>query len=414
VFCEEADDMPDRVAPRRGIATDEMRRHNLRAVLDRIHLGGPATRSELARITGLNRSTIRDLVAELVELGVVTEGSGSTSGGRGRPSAVASARPLGAVVVAAELEVDFTSVATIGLGGHIFERVVAPNQTASTSPEQVLETLTALAIPMMERLPRDRRLVGVGVAAAGLVRRRDSSISSSPNRGWTDVPLGEMVAARLEIGRVRVANEADAGALAEFRRGAARDASNAVYVSGEVGLGVGVIVDGRPMAGESGFAGEMGHTVINPAGRTCRCGSTGCWETEVGEEALARRAGFAWGAGRQHLAAEVLRRAHAGDREVLDALREVGRWLGLGVGNLVNIFNPEVIVFGGFYHPIFPFLEPWIVDAGSTAALAAPWRACAIRRSELGSDSRLVGAAEIVFADVLSDPSAIDADRPAR
>lgn len=398
--------MSEAVSGRRGIATDEMRRHNLRAVLTRVHDTGAASRSELAALTGLNRSTIGDLVGELAAMGYLREDSGTTSGGRGRPSAVAQARPLGAVVLAVELEVDYTSVATIGLGGHVFDRAVAANPTPAAPPPIVVDHLAQLATPLLQALPRDHRLVGVGAAAAGLVRRRDGVVVNSPNRGWVDVPLGELISERFDLERVRVINEADAGVLAEFRRGGGGE-SNLVYVSGEVGVGLGLIQDGRAMTGESGYAGEAGHTVIRPGGFECRCGSRGCWETEVGEEALARHAGLPWDDGRQHLGDEVLRRAHAGDRSVLDALREVGRWLGIGVGNLVNIFNPEAVVFGGFYFPIYPFLEPWISEGASESALDAPWESCVIRRTELGADARMVGAAELVFGDVLDDPLAV-------
>jgi predicted NBD/HSP70 family sugar kinase len=160
------------------------------------------------------------------------------------------------------------------------------------------------------------------------------------------------------------------------------------------------------MTGTVGYAGEAGHSVINPQGRPCRCGSTGCWETEVGEEALARHAEIPIGDGRQQVIEEVLARAHRGDQGVFKAFREVGRWLGLGVGNLVNIFNPDLVVFGGFYHPIYPFLEQWINEGAERSALDAPWRHCEIVRSELGSDARVIGAAELVLADVIADPSA--------
>ena len=162
---------------------------------------------------------------------------------------------------------------------------------------------------------------------------------------------------------MRVANEADVSALGEYRRGVARQARHVIYMSGEIGLGLGVIHDGSRCSGLAGYAGEAGHTVINPDGRQCRCGATGCWETEVGEEAFARRAGIPWGGVRQELIDELLRRAHAGDPHVFETFREVGRWLGIGVGNLINIFNPELIVFGGFYYSLYPFLEQPVIEA---------------------------------------------------
>ena len=107
------------------------------------------------------------------------------------------------------------------------------------------------------------------------------------------------------------------------------------------------------------------------------------------------------------LTTEVLRRAHVGDRAALAALREVGHWLGVGVGNLVNVFNPDLIVFGGFYSSIYSFLEPWVLEAAEAAALSVAWDACTIGRSDLGSDARLIGASELVFADVIADPASV-------
>jgi predicted NBD/HSP70 family sugar kinase len=401
--------MPAHTTGNRGIAAEELRRHNLSAVLDRVHLARSISRSELATQTGLNRSTIGDLLGELTELGLVIEDSRTTSRSPGRPSAVARARAAGAVVLSAELEVDFTAVATIGLGGHIFDKAKVANPDGATgSPEQIIDVLAELAAPLLASLPANHRLVGVGIAAAGLVRREDGFLSDSPNRGWKNAPLAEMIAQSLGVARVRVANEADVGALAEFRRGAARHARHVIYISGEVGVGLGIIDDGKPMTGAAGYAGEAGHTVINPDGVTCRCGSVGCWETEVGEEALARRAGILWpDAARQQLIDEVLVRAHAGDPQVFNAFREVGRWLGIGVGNVINTFNPDLIVFGGFYHPLYPFLEQPMVEAARRVALLAPWESCRMCRSQLGLEARLVGAAELVFAEVIANPLAV-------
>lgn len=399
---------PGRQAANRGVATEQLRRHNLSAVLERLHLSGPCSRSELAAQTGLNRSTIRDLIGLLVELGLVSEDSGTTSGGPGRPSAVAQINPAGAVAISVDLQVDYTALATIGLGGHIFGQVRVANPPEPYAPEDIVAELERLALRVTAQLPPRHTLVGVGAAVAGVVRRDDGFLHVSPNHGWFDVPLGSMIAAALGVDRVLMANEADAGALAEQRRGAARGVRHLIHVSGEVGVGVGIIHNGHPMLGTAGYAGEAGHNVVNPAGRSCRCGSTGCWETEVGEEALARHAGIPEAAGRQGVIDEILRRAHSGDPEVYAAFRAIGSWLGLGVGNLINTFNPELVTFGGFYHHLYPFLEQPINEGAQRAAMSAPWNACTITRGELGVDARLIGAAELVFSQVIANPSRLE------
>lgn len=401
--------IPEIAGRRRGVSAEELRRHNLAAVLDCLHVTGPMSRSELAGHTGLNRSTIRDLVGELSSLGLVAEDRGTTRHGPGRPSSVATPRPEGAVVLAAELEVDSMAVATVGLGGHIFDEVRIPTPQGSRSPAGVVGELAQLGRPLIESLPPGHRLVGVGVAVAGVVRRQDGFVHVAPNLGWSNVPLRGMISEKLGIARVMMANEADLGALAEHRRGAGRSQRHLIYVAGEVGVGIGVIYDGKPMLGAAGYAGEAGHNMVNPAGRACRCGSVGCWETEVGEEALARHAGISEAEARAGLVAEIVRRAHSGDTRAFAALGEVGRWLGIGIGNLINTFNPDLVVIGGFFDQLYPWLEPAMFRAAQQMALTAPWMTCSIRRSELGADAALMGAAELVFAEVIANPSALPA-----
>ena len=146
--------------------------------------------------------------------------------------------------------------------------------------------------------------------------------------------------------------------------------------------------------------------LINPAGRPCRCGSRGCWETEAGEEALARRAGLADTVGLT-LLDQVVAQARAGDPSTLEALSETGRWLGLGVGNLINMFNPDLVVLGGIHHELFPFLDDAVVEAAEQVALDAPTEGVSIVRGEIGVDAALMGAAELALSGVISDPASV-------
>jgi predicted NBD/HSP70 family sugar kinase len=395
----------DTSGPRRGVASDELRRHNLSTVLDRLHIARELTRSQLAEQTGLNRSTIRDLIGELTRLDLVVEGRGTTASGPGRPSSVARVQPTGAVVLAVEMEVDFMAIATVGLGGHIFEKVKVAHSTGLQTPSEMVRHLTTLSTPLLEALPSVHTLAGVGVAVAGVVRRQDGFVHVSPNLGWNNVPLAGMISAELGMNRVMMANEADLAALAEFRRATDGGSRHLIFVAGEVGVGIGIIYDGKPMLGTAGYAGEAGHTMVNPDGRRCRCGAIGCWETEVGEEALARLAGISMDTARAGLIDEVLRRAHSGDPEIFKALNELGRWLGVGIGNLINTFNPDSVVIGGFFRELYPFLEPSVNEAAQEMALSAPWLSATIRRSEVGSDAALIGASELVFAEVTANPT---------
>ena len=356
-----------------GAGAEQMRRRNLSTLLGHVHLSGPTSRSKLAALTGLNRSTIADLVGELAALGLVVERRAPKSAGPGRPSPVVAANPEGAVVLAIEVAVDSIAVATIGLGGHVYNRVRIDRPRGRFSPSETVEDAVKLAEPLLASVPVDHHFAGVGVAVVGLTRRADGFVHLAPNLGWRDVPLGDMLAARLGLDvPISVANEADLAALSEHRRGVSPGVANLLFVSGEVGIGVGVILGGRPGLGAAGYAGEAGHTLVNPAGVRCRCGATGCWETEAGEGALLRLAGPAVGTGGRVSIDHTIALAEGGDAQVRAAIDTVGRWLGVGIADLVNLFNPELVVLGGMYGRLHPLLRDALEDGLRSRVLAAP------------------------------------------
>jgi predicted NBD/HSP70 family sugar kinase len=221
-----------------------------------------------------------------------------------------------------------------------------------------------------------------------------------------------MLTARLGLDiPVAVGNDANLGALAECRRGVAVSRADIIYLAGEIGVGTGVISRGRALTGAGGYAGEAGHMVVNPRGRRCRCGARGCWETEIGEEALLTAAGRPGGGG--HAAVlDVLCAAANGHRAEARAVRSVGGWLGLGVGNLVNLFDPEMVIFGGVLRHVFPAVEPIVRRHLAAVALAAPREHLDLVVPGLGEDSVLLGAAELAFTPLLDDPLATLAARP--
>lgn len=394
------------------MGAEELRRHNLGSILEHLHLSGPTSRSELTSVTELNRSTVGDLIGELGSLGLVEVRPGSRSSGPGRPSPIVAIRPESTAALAIEVSVDSVGVATVGLGGHIYNEVRVSRPRGRLSPDVTVSDLTKLAAPLLDALPSDAPyFAGVGVAVAGLVRRSNGVVRLSPNLGWRDVPLAEMLTRSLGLGdrTILVANEADMGALAEHRRGRRPGVRHLLYVSGEVGLGTGIILNGEDMLGTSGYAGEVGHTLINPDGIACRCGSIGCWETEAGEAALLRHVGLEVSETETDVLDSIAQRAKHGDQAVLDALDQVGTWLGLGVGNLINTFNPELVVMGGLYHRFYQFLETTMMAAVELRALEAPLENATIAPSALGIDAPLIGAAEMVLSKVLADPAGVAA-----
>ena len=389
-----------------GQRSETVRRSNLSAIVRELHEHGPLTRSELVARTGLTRSAIRGLIGELATAELVVEERAAPVGTPGRPSPVVSASPDRAVVLALEIAVDSLAAAAVGLGGEVFDLVRVDRPQGHVSVDAIAADLAELATSVLERSGSRDSLVGVGVAVVGVVRRIDGLVSTAPNLGWRDVPLGERLGRALELPvPLSVANEADLGALAEHRRGAAVNADEVLFISGEVGVGGGIIVDGRPLTGAAGYAGEVGHIPINPSGVACRCGSVGCWETEVGAWALLRRAGHPPGGGRHEVDA-VVREAETGSPSALAALDETGRWLGIGLAGLINVFNPELVVLGGLFGRIQPFVQRTLDDALSRSALEAPRRLVRIVPATLGVDAPLLGAAELAFEPLLVDPAA--------
>jgi predicted NBD/HSP70 family sugar kinase len=388
-----------------GQRSETVRRANLATLVRELHLRGPHTRSDLVAHTGLSRSAIRALVSELVAGDLVVEGRATPLGTPGRPSPVVRPIPEGAAVLALEIAVNSLAVALVGYGGHVFELIRVDRPEGHTTVDRIAHDLRELAATVRSRHASIDPLVGTGVAIVGLVRLTDGRVAMAPNLGWTDVPLGERLAATLGVtGPISVANDANLIAVAEARRGAAVGEDDVLFISGEVGVGGGIIVDGRPLTGVAGYAGEVGHIQVNPAGLPCGCGSVGCWETEIGANALLRRAGRPPNSGRAEVET-ILRRAEAGSPVELQATIDVATWVGFGLASMVNIFNPRLIVLGGLLGRMHPLMATTIDAQLDRLALGAPRAQVRIVPATLGVDAPLLGAAELAFEPLLTDPA---------
>ena len=389
-----------------GQRSETVRRANLSAIVRELHAAGPLSRSDLVARTGLTRSAIRGLIGELVAADLVSERRAAPQGTPGRPSPLVRLNPERAVVLALDIAVDSLAVALVGLGGRVFDLERIDRPRGHTSVDDIAADLAELADLIRARRPSRDALIGVGVAVVGVVRRSDGFVSMAPNLGWRDVPLGERLTQVLDTSApVFVANDADLGALVEHRRGAAMDCDHVLFISGEYGVGGGLIIDGKPLTGVAGYGGEVGHMPVNPSGTACRCGSVGCWETEVGEAALLRLAGRAPGGGRGEVDA-VLREAEAGSPAALSALDQIGRWIGVGLAGFVNLLNPQLVVLGGVFGRMHPYVARTLEEELDRRALAAPRRLVRIVPATLGADAPLLGAAELALEPLLDDPAA--------
>lgn len=392
--------------PEVRLAQEEIRRLNVGTLLRHVHLGGSVSRTALAERMRLNRSTIMALTAELTAAGLVREELPADTGRAGRPSLVVRPESDRVYVLAFDVAVDRLVAARVTLGGVMLDRREAVRPRAGADLDRVVEVLARFGRRLHRAAPPASVCVGVGASYCGMIRPGDGMVRFGPDMGWVDQAFGSELGRRLGLGLpVSVGNEAHLGALAEQQRGAGVGFQNLIYLHGDVGVGGGIIVGGKLLDGDGGYGCELGHMVVNPYnGRPCGCGSYGCLEAEVGERALldaARRPAEL--SGRDAVRA-VVNDAERGDPVAQDALRHVGDWLGIGVANLINLFNPGIVIFGGMLREMYPGAASQVRARIAANVLPVARERVRLHTSALGDDATLVGAAELGFSELLANP----------
>jgi predicted NBD/HSP70 family sugar kinase len=375
------------------------RRANLSLVLSLVHQHQRVSRSELARLTGLNRSTIGSLIATLARTNLVRESAPGPSSTIGRPSPIVQATDE-VVALALHPEIDAVTIGVVAMGGEVLHKVRHPTPEAPCARE-VVDIFVAEWEAMRPDLERRHRVVGLGVAVPGLTRSDEGVVTYAPHLGWRDEPLARTLSEATDL-PVRAANDASLGATAELIFGSGRGVLDLIYANGgPSGVGGGVITRGHPRSGASGYAGELGHTLVNSRGARCHCGAVGCLETEVSLERLQDLVGLRGADIETVERALVAHPSAEADRE-LDRQADA---LGASLRNAVNAFNPARIVLGGFLATLSRLRPDRLADAVTSRALRGPDRDVVIVEAVLGADLLMIGAAELAFADVLADPT---------
>lgn len=367
---------------------------NLSTILRRVHRAGPASRAELTRETGLNRSTISGLVSELVERGLVLEVEPRSTKQVGRPSPVVQASST-VVAIAIVPEIDAVTMALVTFDRQVLRRVRFETETIPTVVEAV-EIADRLLGELREDLTPEHRIAGIGVAVPGLVRAADGCVRWAPHLGWRDEPLGELLEEATGF-PVLAANDANLGARAENLFGAAIDATHMLYMNGgPSGIGGGIIVNGELVNGAEGYAGEFGHNRV--AAPPDSDATEGELEQSVSQQRLLSVLGM------RSASLDELEAALVAD-ERAEVRAEVHRQLGIlsvGVRNMINILNPEKVVLGGFLGALFDLESDYFLDLLASHTLQPPWESVTVVRAELGSDLLLIGAAELVFDGIVA------------
>jgi predicted NBD/HSP70 family sugar kinase len=366
-----------------AVSVSDVRRHHLAVVLGRLLRDGPRSRAELSRATGLTKATVSALVADLLARGLVTE-TAAPSGAMGRPATRVAAEGSSVVSLGMQIEVDHVSACVVDLTGNlrVLERRRQDNRTCGTGA--VLARLAEVTSAVLAgSIDSERRVVGAGVAVPGLVEPLSGEVLVAPNLAWSQLELSGL-AGRLGLRsgiEVVVDNEANLAALAELDRWDPEVPPSFVHVSGGVGVGAGIVVEGHLLRGVHGFGGEIGHLVVDPDGRRCACGARGCLETVVGAE-----------------------RSASTDERARALVRAL-----IGV---VHLLDPAAIVLGGSFAGDDE-LAQLVAQQLHEETLAGRSRPCRVRASALGADAALLGAARRGLEGVLADPTTIPTRRVA-
>ncbi|MEV0613793.1 ROK family transcriptional regulator [Nonomuraea sp. NPDC050404] len=365
-----------------------MRARNLAVVLATIQRSGPHTRATLSERTGLTKTTVSSLVGDLLEAGVVSESGAVRGGERGRPGVAVSLSGRRVAALGLEVNIDYLAACVVDLTRTVRLRRVRPADNRNSDPAEILERLRDLVKEVTAEAEADGlRVIGAALAVPGTVE--GGVLRSAPHLGWRDVRVSDLVELPFEID-----NEANLAALGELWFGAREP--DFLYVSGEIGIGAGLVVEGAVFRGTFGLAGELGHVVVVPDGPLCRCGGRGCLEVYAGQDALL---------GELASMGELVARLESGDRRAMEACERAGHALGVALTSAVHLLDPGRIVLGGIFAPLFRWLEE-PVSQGLRARLGQMrGTPPALVVSGTGGDAAVLGAAGSVIQRIIADPA---------
>jgi predicted NBD/HSP70 family sugar kinase len=365
-----------------------IRTQNLGLVLRQIATTPGQSRAQLATATGLTRTTISALVDELIDRGLIAEQTPGR-GARGRPASPLALNPQGPAGLGIEINVDYLAGCIVDLTGAVRAHRTVPADNRGRSPRVGLRRAATLARQLIDEVGLP--IAGVTVALPGLVDA-DGTLRRAPNLPtWQGTRCATRLSELLEL-PVSVDNEANLAALAQLWHDSAL--TDFVLVSGEIGVGAGLVMDGRLFRGVRGLAGELGHVVVHPDGPACGCGANGCLEQFAGQEALLRRAGLPD-------VAALVTRAASGDVRTGGALAEAGRALGVALADLINTVDVPTVVLGGLYARLGEWLVAPIRAELDRRVISASWAPPTVLISALGTDAAVRGAAGIAVTRIL-------------
>ncbi|GAA1865219.1 ROK family protein [Asanoa iriomotensis] len=372
-----------------------VRAHNLALVLRQVAAADrPPSRADVAASTGLTRATVSALVDDLVGGGLLAEVGPAPRSGAGRPATGLVLHGYGPAGLGLEINVDYLAGCVVDLTGTVRHRAVLHGDQRPLAPDAVLAAVADLGARLRaEARAAGRTVAGAALAVPGLVSGT-GLVHRAPNLAWHEVDAaGVLATGPLGDLPLTIDNEANLAALAELHAGGP---DSFVYVSGEIGIGAGIVLHRDLFRGARGWSGELGHVCVRPDGPLCRCGALGCLEQYAGQEALLRD----------------LPPGEAGLARLRDdaALAEgrlpaAGRSLGVALAGVVNMLDVGTVVLGGIFGPLTPWLAPAVEAELARRVLTAAWAPMTVRASALGPAAAAVGAAGAVVRDILAEPA---------
>ena len=389
-------------SPHSGATNQNLRAHNLSLALRHILANpGAINRAGIAAQTGISRATMSRLVDELIATGLVEESDDKLpTGGRGRPTSVLS--PASGTVIALGLQVNISVLGAylVDLSGNVLARETLEGDFSGSDPQATLRKLARMGRRVLrEGREEGTTFLGSALALPGLVS--GDTLVTAPNLGWKNIPFKELTHPLHDLHVTLIANEADlaAFAVAHPRPGVPEGPASFIYVSGEVGIGGGLVINHQPLSGAHGWSGEIGHICVEPQGNVCSCGARGCLETIAGLKALCRAAGL-----EDESSARELTQLAGHSAKAQDALANAGHALGQALAGVVNTVDISQVYLGGLVAETALYLLPTLHEELETRVLQAPWYAPAIDILPSSEDLSLRGGAFQILEKILDDP----------
>jgi len=386
---------------------------NKSIVLNIIRKKGNISRAEIAHITGLNKSTVSFLVDELINEGFVKEeGPGESKGGR-KPI-ILSINERAGCIIGIDLDVNYILIVLTDLMANVIWEKKIDVKIGETQ-QTIIERLIELIDEAISNAPETiRGILGIGIGVPGIVDYKKGSILLAPNLKWENVPLKQIIEDKFKI-KVHIDNEANVGAIGEKWFGVGAKYNNLVYVSAGIGIGTGIIINGELYRGTVGLAGEMGHMTIDIYDHQCRCGNTGCWENYASEKALLEyiNTQLLMGKSDEYInknnfytlsAIDIIDYARKGNKMALEALKEIGRKLGVGVVNIINTFNPELIIIGNTLSLADDLILNEVLKEVEEKSLVYRYYKVKIKTSKLQFHAGAIGAVSLVISELFAYP----------